>query len=188
MPTVRYGFLSYFKLAKPCQFSQTTASKNSLKSKNRASTIPGLKGIGSLSGIGPALTYFDPAAMYHMYSPGEWIGCYTGNRKMGRIVCTSQFCPFLCFLFNILSSHPVYSNRQDFILKYIEDCVICAAKNVDIVISLSSILVGVYRAEKKYFYVLLSNSQAGPDRNFSQPCTNTFSRLCMGWTRETAAS
>ena len=122
----------------------------------------------------PALTYFYPAVMYHMYSPGDCIGCRTGNGKMGRIGCISQFCPFLCFLFNILSNHPVYSNRQDCKLKYIEDCVICAAKNVDIVMSLSSILVGVYRAQKKYFYVLLSNSQAGPDRNFSQPRTNTF--------------
>ena len=35
-----------------------------------------------------------------------------------------------------------------------------------------------YRAEKKSVYVLLSNSQAGLDRIFSQPRTNLFSHLC----------
>ena len=39
--------------------------------------------------------------------------------------------------------------------------------------------VGVYRAEKKpLYYVLLSKSQAGPGRIFSQPHTKTFSQLC----------
>ena len=36
-----------------------------------------------------------------------------------------------------------------------------------------------YRADKKSLYVLLSKSQAGPGRNFSQPRTNTFSQLCI---------
>ena len=36
----------------------------------------------------------------------------------------------------------------------------------------------MYRAEKKSLYVLLSDSQAGPGRKFSQPRTKTFSQLC----------
>ena len=35
-----------------------------------------------------------------------------------------------------------------------------------------------YRAEKESLYVLLSNSQAGQGRNFSQPRTKTFSQFC----------
>ena len=41
---------------------------------------------------------------------GDWTGCRTANREMGRICRTSKRCPFclvLCFLCEILSSHPV---------------------------------------------------------------------------------
>ena len=41
---------------------------------------------------------------------GDWVGCPAGNRKMSRIGRTAQCCPFcssLCFLCDILSSHPV---------------------------------------------------------------------------------
>ena len=41
---------------------------------------------------------------------GSWTVCRTGNRKVGRIGRTGQcysFCPFLFFLCDILSSHPV---------------------------------------------------------------------------------
>ena len=44
---------------------------------------------------------------------GDWTGCHTGNRKMGRIGCTGQCCPlcqFLFFLYSILSSHSVHAS------------------------------------------------------------------------------
>ena len=41
------------------------------------------------------------------FLPSDWTGCRRENREMGSTGQGSRFCPFLCFLCDILSSHPV---------------------------------------------------------------------------------
>ena len=41
-----------------------------------------------------------------LHLQGDWTGCHTGNREMGRVASTGQ-CSRFCQFFYFLSSHPV---------------------------------------------------------------------------------